>query len=75
MRKVSRPRWLSGRAGLILTVLVTAGAAGGVSFWAAAGSQHGGLGFSQLLLAGLNSAARRPSCSASGCSRSGSCPG
>ena len=54
---VSRPRWLSGRAGLILAVLVSAGVAGGVSFWAAAASQHAGLGLGQLLLASFNSAA------------------
>lgn len=57
VRSVSRQRWLSGRAGLILAVLVTAGAAGGVSFWAAAASQHAGLTFTSLLLAGINSAA------------------
>jgi ABC-2 type transport system permease protein len=57
VRRISRQRWLSGRAGLILAVLVTAGALGGVSFWAAAASQHAGLSFHELLLAGINSAA------------------
>ncbi len=57
VRRVSRLRWLSGRSGLILAVLVTAGILGGVAFWAAAASQHAGLSFHELLLAGLNSAA------------------
>jgi len=57
VRSVSRMRWLSGRAGLILAVLVTAGILGGVAFWAAAASQHAGLSFHELVLAGLNSAA------------------
>ena len=57
VRSVSRQRWLSGRAGLILAVLVTVGLLGGVAFWAAAASQHAGLTFSELLQAGLNSAA------------------
>jgi polyether ionophore transport system permease protein len=57
VRSVSRQRWLSGRAGLIPAVLVTAGAAGGLAFWATAASQHAGLSFNQLLLAGVNSAA------------------
>ena len=57
VRSVSRQRWLAGRAGLILAVLLTAGAAGGIAFWVAAASQHAGLGFSELLQAGVNSAA------------------
>jgi polyether ionophore transport system permease protein len=57
VRSVSRLRWLSGRAGLILAVLVTAGILGGLAFWAAAASQHAGLSFHELLLAGLNSTA------------------
>jgi ABC-2 type transport system permease protein len=57
VRSVSRVRWLSGRAGLILAALTVAGVLGGVAFWAAAASQHSGLTFHELLLAGLNSAA------------------
>jgi polyether ionophore transport system permease protein len=57
VRPVSRARWLSGRAGLILAVLMSAGVLGGVSFWIAAASQHAGLTFRELLLAGINSAA------------------
>lgn len=57
VRRVSRQRWLAGRAGLILVVLAVAGAAGGAGFWAGAAGQHAGLTFHELLLAGLNSAA------------------
>jgi ABC-2 type transport system permease protein len=57
VRSISRQRWLFSRAGLILAVLLTAGVLGGASFWAAAASQHAGLTFSELLLAGINSAA------------------
>jgi ABC-2 type transport system permease protein len=57
VRRVSRPRWLSGRAGLILAVLATAGILGGAAFWAAAASQQAGLSLRDLLLAGINSAA------------------
>jgi ABC-2 type transport system permease protein len=57
VRSVSRMRWLAGRTGLILAVLVTAGLLGGTAFWAAAASQHAGLTFHELLLAGINSAA------------------
>ena len=57
VRKVSRPRWLSGRVGLILAVLAAAGILGGMAFWAAAATQHAGLGLRELLLAGVNSAA------------------
>ncbi len=57
VRGVSRQRWLCGRAVLIFAVLVGAGVLAGVAFWAAAASQHAGLSFHELLLAGLNSAA------------------
>jgi ABC-2 type transport system permease protein len=57
VRRISRQRWLAGRAGLILTVLAAAGVLGGMSFWAAAASQHAGLAFHELLLAGVNAAA------------------
>jgi len=57
VRRVSRQRWLTGRTALALTVLVAAGVAFGVAFWAAAASTHAGLSFHELLLAGLNSAA------------------
>ncbi len=38
-------------------MLAIAGAAGGTAFWAGAASQHAGLTFHELLLAGINSAA------------------
>jgi len=57
VRRVSRQRWLAGRAGLILAVLAALGVAGGMSFWAAAASQHAGLTARELLLAGVNAAA------------------
>ncbi len=57
VRSISRQRWLSGRAGLILAVLLAAGILAGVCFWIAAASQHSGLTFSELLQAGINSAA------------------
>jgi ABC-2 type transport system permease protein len=57
VRRVSRERWLSGRTGLILAVLVSAGVLGGIAFWAAAATQHAALGVRELLLAGVNAAA------------------
>jgi len=57
VRSVSRRRWLCGRAGLIFAVLVVAGVLAGMAFWAAAASQHAGLGVHKLLLAGINSSA------------------
>ena len=56
VRGVSRPRWLAGRAGLILAVVLGAGLLGGLGFWAAAASQHAGLSAHELVLAGINSA-------------------
>ena len=57
VRQVSRQCWLAGRVGLILAVIAAAGLLGGVAFWAGAASQHAGLSFHEVLLAGLNSAA------------------
>lgn len=57
VRRVSRQRWLAGNLGQILGVVVLAGAAGGAAFWAGAASQHAGLNFHELALAGLNSMA------------------
>ena len=56
-RRVSRVGWLSGRTALIAAVLVLAGLLGGAGFWAGAASQHAGLTFHELLLAGLNATA------------------
>jgi ABC-2 type transport system permease protein len=57
VRPVSRQRWLAGRAALLLAVIIAAGLLSGLTFWAAAGAQHVGLGLSQLTQAGLNGAA------------------
>ncbi|HTS95333.1 MAG TPA: hypothetical protein VMI33_01820 [Streptosporangiaceae bacterium] len=57
VRGVSRHRWLAGRAVLVLVVLTLIGLVGGAGFWAGAASQHAGLTFHQMLLAGLNAAA------------------
>ena len=57
VRSVSRQRWLAGRAGLILAIAVTAGVLAGAAFWVPTASQHAGLSFREVLLAGLNSTA------------------
>ena len=57
VRGVGRQGGRSGRAGLILAVRGTGGLRGGVAFGAGAASEHAGLTFSELLQAGLNSAA------------------
>ena len=57
VRRITRQRWLAGRAGLILAVLAIAGVLGGISFWITAASEHAGLTFRELLLAGVNAAA------------------
>ena len=57
VRTVSRQRWLAGSVGLVLAVTVVAAVLGGAAFWAGTASQHGGLTFHELMLAGINSAA------------------
>jgi ABC-2 type transport system permease protein len=57
VRPVSRQRWLAGRTALMLAVIVLAALLGGTVFWLAAAAEHAGLGFGQLVQAGLNSAA------------------
>ncbi|HUK73693.1 MAG TPA: hypothetical protein VLW50_33945 [Streptosporangiaceae bacterium] len=57
VRSVSRQRWLTGRAGLIVAVVVIAGLLCGTAFWVGAASQHTGLAIRELMLAGLNSTA------------------
>jgi ABC-2 type transport system permease protein len=57
VRPVSRQRWLAGRAGLMLAVIVVAAVLGGTVFWVAAAAENTGLGLGQLVEAGLNSAA------------------
>jgi len=55
VRSVSRQRWLSGDVAIAAAVAVAAGLVGGAGFWAGAASQHAGLSFHELLLAGINS--------------------
>jgi ABC-2 type transport system permease protein len=57
VRPVSRQRWLAGRAGLMLAVIVVAALLAGTVFWVAAAPEHTGLGLGELVQAGLNSAA------------------
>jgi ABC-2 type transport system permease protein len=57
VRSISRSRWLTGRVFLLAAVAVVAATGGAAGFWAGAASQHAGLSFHELLLAGLNSAA------------------
>jgi ABC-2 type transport system permease protein len=57
VRAVSRQRWLSGYIALALVVTVLAAMLGATGFWLGAASQHAGLSFHELILAGLNSAA------------------
>jgi ABC-2 type transport system permease protein len=57
VRTVSRQRWLAGSVGLALAVTMVAAILGGAAFWAGTASQHGGLTFHELMLAGINSAA------------------
>lgn len=57
VRSVSRARWLSARAFVIFAAVAAAGLLGGAGFWAGAATQHAGLTFGELLLAGLNAAA------------------
>jgi polyether ionophore transport system permease protein len=57
VRPVSRQRWLTGRAALMLAVIVVAALLAGTVFWVAAAAEHTGLGLGQLVEASLNSAA------------------
>lgn len=54
VRPVSRYRWLAGRVALIAGVSVAACLVGGLCTWAGQISQHTGVSFHALLLAGLN---------------------
>lgn len=57
VRPVSRLRCLSGRLGIIVSTVVVAGLLSGVMSWAGEASQHSGLPFHTLLLAGINAMA------------------
>jgi ABC-2 type transport system permease protein len=54
VRPVSRHRWLLGRVGVTLVIVVLAAGAAGVTSWIGAATQHTGLAFVDLLEAGLN---------------------
>ena len=54
VRPLGRTAWLGGRLGLSAVVLVAAGILAGVGAWVGAASQHSGVSFSSLVVAGLN---------------------
>lgn len=54
VRPVSRASWLSGRLVVAAVVLLVSGVGAGVFAWLGAASQHGGVGFTTLLQAGVN---------------------
>jgi ABC-2 type transport system permease protein len=54
VRPVSRARWLGGRLGVAVVVLVASGVVAGVFGWLGAASQHAGVSFSTLAAAGVN---------------------
>ncbi len=54
VRPVSRTSWFAGRLGLSCLLLVAAGLLAGIGAWAGAASQHSGVRFGSLVLAGLN---------------------
>ena len=51
-----RTRWLLGRLGIGVVLVVACGTVGALSTWFAAASQHSGFGVGPLLAAGLNAA-------------------
>ncbi len=53
-RPVSRSGWLGGRMAVAVMALTLGGVGAGVSGWLGAASQHTGLPFTSLLLAGVN---------------------
>lgn len=54
VRPVRRIKWLAGRLGISLAVVILAGAITGLFTWVGAASQHTGVGLPKLLEAGLN---------------------
>ncbi|MGD0068273.1 MAG: ABC transporter permease subunit [Streptosporangiaceae bacterium] len=54
VRPVSRMSWFAGRLGLSCLLLITAGLLAGIGAWAGAASQHSGVRFGSLVMAGLN---------------------
>jgi ABC-2 type transport system permease protein len=57
VRPVSRSQWLWGRVLLIVTAIILAGILSSLATWAGQASQHAGLSFHTLLLAGVNAMA------------------
>ena len=54
VRPVSRTSWFAGRLGLSSLLLLAAGLLAGIGAWAGAASQHSGVRFGSLVMAGLN---------------------
>jgi ABC-2 type transport system permease protein len=54
VRPVSRRRWFAGRLGVALGLVSVASVMAGVGAWLGAASQHSGIGFAELLAAGVN---------------------
>ncbi len=54
VRPVSRHRWLVARLGVGAAVVVVVGVVAGLASWAGAASQHSGVGFGDLVKAGIN---------------------
>jgi ABC-2 type transport system permease protein len=54
VRPVSRTSWFAGRLALSTLLLVVAGLTAGIGAWAGAASQHSGIGFGSLVVAGVN---------------------
>jgi ABC-2 type transport system permease protein len=57
VRPVSRIRWLSGRVLFIISIVIVAGWLSSLATWLGEASQHGGVSFHTLLLAGVNAMA------------------
>lgn len=57
VRRVGRLQWLWGRVAIIAVAVIAIGLLGGLAAWAGGVTQHAGLGFGKMLLAGLNCAA------------------
>jgi ABC-2 type transport system permease protein len=54
VRSVSRIQWLWGRVLLVVTAIILAGILSSLATWAGQASQHAGVSFHTLLLAGVN---------------------
>jgi len=54
VRPVRRTSWLASRVAISVVLIAVAGVVAGIAAWAGAASQHAGLGFVELLKAGIN---------------------